>query len=275
MPRKEQVVAADNRKAEEEERQAITEALDWMQATNKGVKAAIATKKWPNLQRGKLDYAKKLAVKGCVQQALVERHAGSMLLTRLEEAELCGWLKEKNLRLDGQDNDQIEEKVLIILKARKAVLRAVKGRKGTKLSTAASQALQRRAISPTWFQSFYKRNADILKKGAPGTVDEKRAKKATFANAKLNLTEGSHSLYRELTELPGRDGKPTIGTIHPETGRPIRPIIDPATGEFTKADPAIPGSSDGRRRLLQIRQQRQRRQRRRQQWTRWRRRLRP
>ena len=51
--------------------------------------------------------------------------------------------------------------------------------------------------------------------------------------------------------------------------------IDPATGEFTKADPAIPGSSDGRRRLLQIRQQRQRRQRRRQQWTRWRRRLRP
>ena len=45
MPRKEQVVAADNRKAEEEERQAITEALDWMQATNKGVKAAIATKK--------------------------------------------------------------------------------------------------------------------------------------------------------------------------------------------------------------------------------------
>ena len=49
MPRKEQVVAADNRKAEEEERQAITEALDWMQATNKGVKAAIATKKWPNL----------------------------------------------------------------------------------------------------------------------------------------------------------------------------------------------------------------------------------
>lgn len=68
-------MAADNRKAEEEERQAITEALDWMQATNKGVKAAIATKKWPNLQRGKLDYAKKLAVKGCVQQALVERVA--------------------------------------------------------------------------------------------------------------------------------------------------------------------------------------------------------
>jgi hypothetical protein len=223
MPRKEQVVPADNRKAEEEERQAITEALDWMQATNKGVKAAIATKKWPNLQRGKLDYAKKLAVKGCVQQALVERHAGSMLLTRLEEAELCGWLKEKNLRLDGQDNDQIEEKVLIILKARKAVLRAVKGRKGTKLSTAASQALQRRAISPTWFQSFYKRNADILKKGAPGTVDEKRAKKATFANAKLNLTEGSHSLYRELTELPGRDGSlPSARSTQRQAGRSDR-----------------------------------------------------
>ena len=96
------------------------------------------------------------------------------------------------------------------------------------------------------------RQADELKKGRPSNFNEKRAKKAKFSNAKKMLTEGDRSLYHELTLLPDQNGVSLVGTVHPATGNIIRPIIDPKNGEFTKKDPAIPGSSDGQKRLLQI-----------------------
>ena len=233
-----------------EERVALEEAaLKWMRDNNAGVKKAVKCPEFSVFTVGQLNGAAARAATRA-RTGNLSANAGNRLLTHEEEDELVEWIVEKNLKLDGPDTAQIGEKVLVILKARQVVLRALKSRRGQPLSTHAKAALKKRCVGGDFFRGLRERHGDHIKTGRSSNIDLKKAKKATFANAEKMLTKGSHSLYRELTELPGEDGKPLVGTTHPVTGKIIRPIIDPTTGEFTPYDG--PGTSNGKSRLLQI-----------------------
>ena len=177
-------------------------------------------------------------------------YANLRLLCAYEEEDLVEWIIAQNLKLQGKDTDEITKQILLYLKVRLAVHRRKRGRDTEPLSAPAMTALTTQKVSPAFFLRFDKLYAHRLKKGKQANVDSKKAAKATIANAEKILTVGSHSLFRELTELPDENGKPLVGTINPNSGKPIRPIIDPKTGEWTKW--AGPGTSDGRCRLLQI-----------------------
>ena len=231
-----------------EERVALEEAaIKWMEANNAGVRKALKQDQFSVFTEGQLKGAKARAATRA-RTGNLSANAGNRMLTHEEEEELVEWIIEKNLKLDGADTAEIGEKVLVILKARKVVLRALKSRRGQPLSTCAKMALNNQQVGADFFRGLRDRHGKRIKTGRSSNIDLKKAKKATYANAKKLLTTGSHSLYRELTELPDENGKPLVGTVHPVSGKIIRPIIDPNTGEFTPY--AGPGTSDGRTRLL-------------------------
>ena len=196
------------------------EALLWMQENKKGVRAALkeAERRWPALKgkRGYLDYAvSQQRAKKRVRFADETFHGGSRMLTQIEEDDLVAWCKQKNRKLDGAFDEDLNNRIIAVLTARQNTLRLFKGRRAAPLSTKAKEALKRGQVSKTFFRNFANRHASQLKKETASNMDSKRAKKATFSNAKAMLTEGSCSLYRELTELPDADGTPLVGTRHP------------------------------------------------------------
>ena len=166
---------------------------------------------------------------------------GNSLLTHQETKDLVTWVGTMGLAMEPKHRGEIETQVLRILRARALALKKCRWRRGTPLSNAAKKALHKKKVSDMWFRTFDNKN--VIAKGSGRcrsdgmqlkttdgakvkAVDSKRAYKATFNNAQ----KISKSLYKELTELPDRDGVTTVGTVHPRTGKVIRPIIDPATG---------------------------------------------
>ena len=174
-----------------------------------------STGKFPGVTFDWLERAKKRSVDW-------EPRRGKSILTADEETELVAWLGLKNLKLDGKTRPDIARQVVLILKARDTALRACSWRKGVVLSVLERACILNGKVSDQWFRSFEKAKGTSAK-----SVDHKRAMKATTKNA-LVITA---SLFHELSVLPDKDGNSLVGTTHPRTGKPIRAIIDAATGE--------------------------------------------
>ena len=240
MPGQAAQKAATKRKKEKAQvAQQIVAALVWCAKTRKGTKAALATKQFPLLTRGILDYALKHdreKVTNPEKFTDATRYAGNSLLTDAEEKELLAWFQTQNKKLDGKEDEDLGMKVVAILKARQNVRNLLHGRRAAPLSTVAKECVKRGMPSEQWFKSFANRHADAVKRKRPTNINTKRATKAKFSNATKMLTEGKRSLYYELTELPDEKCTSLVGTVHPVTNQVIRPIIDPKIGEFTMSE---------------------------------------
>jgi hypothetical protein len=167
-------------------------------------------------------------------KVLPEANLGTKILTDGEGDELVTWLIERNLSLDGKDRHGIEKKILVILAARQKARLLCAYRQGVHLSGYARRILRDQTVPREFFARFDARYSDRLSKKKKSKHDSKRARKATRDNSQ----KVEKSLYEECHFLPDENGKSLVGTMNPESGMLMRPIVD-ANGRFTEG----PGNS--------------------------------
>jgi hypothetical protein len=157
-----------------EERVALEEAaLKWMADNNAGIKKALKQPQFSVFTQGQLHRAQdRAAVRA--RTGNLSGNAGNRMLTHAEEEELVQWIIAKNLKLDGADTKEVGNKVLVILKARQTVLRAVKQRRGQPLSNCAKKALKTRKVGYRFFGGLRERHGDRIRTGRSSNVDLKK-----------------------------------------------------------------------------------------------------
>eukprot|EP00959_Pyramimonas_sp_CCMP1952_P174443 3645725-Pyramimonas_sp.AAC.1 len=171
-----------------------------------GAKAAVKTGKFPGVQWKALDRR----LKGEIING-TEHEARSLLLFE-EERRLCQWILECGTNMMGRDREMVGEKVVQILRERKARIRGKAGKNYKKLSSAAKAVLQKgaRAINKHWYQRFYGFWHYEVAEKTVSKVEKTRVAKCTEATVEEHF-------FAEGAGL--RDTLIKAGVMDPETGR--------------------------------------------------------